>query len=96
LFGLSETQWQRIAPLPTDVRRAKSGWMDDGDALDPFAGIGMTLPAAQKTGRLGRDIELNLRYVDTAIERWQRMAGVAVVHAETGSTFEDMKRRPAN
>jgi DNA modification methylase len=70
--------------------------MDDGDALDPFAGIGTTLLAAQKTGRLGRDIELNPRYVDAAIERWQRMAGVAAVNAETGRTFEDMKRRPAN
>ena len=45
---------------------------------------------------LGRDIELNPRYVDTATVRWQRMAGVAVVHVETGRTFENMKRRPAN
>ena len=70
--------------------------MDDGDALDPFAGIGTTLLAAQKTGRLGRDIELDPRYVDAAIEHGSGWRGVAVVNAETGRTFENMKRRPAN
>lgn len=39
--------------------------------LDPFLGSGSTLIACEKTGRTCYGIELDPKYVDTIIERWQ-------------------------
>ena len=55
--------------------------------LDPFGGAGTTIIAAERTGRKARVIELEPRYVDVAIERWQRLTGEVAVHAETGQPF---------
>lgn len=56
--------------------------------LDPFLGSGTTLLAAESTGRIGYGIELEPRYVDTAIRRWQRKTGQSAVHAVTGEIFD--------
>jgi DNA modification methylase len=56
--------------------------------LDPFAGSGSTLIACQKTGRRGRLIELDPRYVDAAILRWQAFSGRWATLASTGQSFE--------
>lgn len=58
--------------------------------LDPFLGSGTTLIAAHRTGRVGMGIELDPRYVDTAILRWQRLTGGKAVHAVSGVCFEDV------
>ena len=42
-----------------------------GIVLDPFGGVGATLIAAEKTGRKARLIELDPRYVDATIKRWE-------------------------
>jgi DNA modification methylase len=55
--------------------------------LDPFGGAGTTIIAAERTGRKARVIELEPRYVDVAIERWQRLTGKVAMHAETGQPF---------
>lgn len=43
--------------------------------LDPFGGSGTTLIAAHRTGRRARVIELDPRYVDVIVARWQTFAG---------------------
>jgi DNA modification methylase len=43
--------------------------------LDPFGGSGSTLIACQKTGRHARVIELDPKYVDTIVLRWQEFSG---------------------
>jgi DNA modification methylase len=58
-----------------------------GLILDPFGGAGTTLIAAEKMGRRGRLIELDPRYVDATIARWQHVTGRRAVNAETGETF---------
>jgi DNA modification methylase len=57
--------------------------------LDPFCGSGTTILAAERMGRRGYAIELDPQYVDTAIERWQRMTGKMAVHAN-GKTFGEI------
>ena len=57
--------------------------------LDPFGGSGTTLIAAEKTGRRSRLIELEPRYVDVVVRRWEELTGQAAVHASTGRTFTD-------
>jgi hypothetical protein len=46
-----------------------------GIVLDTSVGSGTALLAAEKTGRVGRAIELDPHYVDAAIGRWQALTG---------------------
>jgi DNA modification methylase len=59
-----------------------------GLILDPFGGAGTTLIAAERTGRRARVIELEPKFVDIAIERWQRLTGGTARHADDGRPFE--------
>jgi DNA modification methylase len=79
-----------VKPLPLVVDAVKDCSKRGGILLDPFVGSGTTLLAAEKTGRLGRAIELDPHYVDAAIGRWQVLTGQAAVHAETGKTFDEL------
>ena len=55
---------------------------------DGFGGSGSTLIACEKTGRFCRMMELDPKYCDVIIKRWQDFVGKKAVHAETGKTFE--------
>ena len=43
--------------------------------LDPFGGSGTTLIAAERTGRRARLIELDPKYADVIVHRWQQQTG---------------------
>ena len=55
--------------------------------LDPFCGSGTTIMAAERTGRRARCIELEPKYVDVAIRRWEQVTGKKAVHIESGMTM---------
>ena len=55
--------------------------------LDPFGGSGTTLMACEALGRHTRLIELDPRYVDVIIRRWQDFSGQAAVLTGTGLPF---------
>jgi DNA modification methylase len=62
-----------------------------GDIIaDPFLGSGTLILAAEKTGRRGFGMELDPRYVDVAIRRWQAFTGRDAVLLETGQTFDEV------
>jgi DNA modification methylase len=54
--------------------------------LDPFLGSGTALLAAEQTGRRCYGIEIDGRYVDTAIQRWERFTGRQALDGQ-GRTF---------
>lgn len=56
--------------------------------LDSFGGSGTTMIAAEKHGRHARLMELDPKYCDVIIKRWQDFTGQQAVHAETGETFD--------
>jgi DNA methylase len=58
--------------------------------LDLFSGSGTTLLAAERVGRQARAMEIDPRYVDVAIRRWQAFTGRDAVHIDTGLTFEEV------
>ena len=64
--------------------------------LDPFSGSGSTLIAAQKTGRICYAIEIDPKYVDRSIERFQTKTGIEVIHAESNKTFGEIKQESLN
>jgi DNA modification methylase len=57
------------------------------EVLDLFGGSGSTLIACEKTNRQARLMELDPKYCDVIIKRWQDFTGKQAVHAETGETF---------
>jgi DNA modification methylase len=58
--------------------------------LDPFLGSGTAILAAERTGRRCYGIEIDPLYMDTAIDRWERMTGHQARHA-SGESFADIK-----
>jgi DNA modification methylase len=57
------------------------------EVLDLFGGSGSTLIACEKINRNARLMELDPKYCDVIIKRWQDFTGKQAVHAETGETF---------
>jgi DNA modification methylase len=62
-----------------------------GLVLDPFAGSGTTVIAAERTGRKARIIEIDPAYCDLIVRRWQAYTGKLAVHAQSGISFEDLE-----
>jgi DNA modification methylase len=58
--------------------------------LDLFGGSGSTLIACEKTGREARLMELDPKYVDVIVRRWQEYTGKQATHEKTGQSFSDM------
>jgi DNA modification methylase len=56
--------------------------------LDPFGGSGSTLIACEKTGRQARLVELDPKYCDVIVQRFQGYAGQAAVLEGDGRTFD--------
>ena len=59
----------------------------NGVVLDLFGGLGTTAIAAQKTGRQARLMELDPRYCDVIVKRWQQFTGKTAKLEGTGEPF---------
>jgi len=59
--------------------------------LDPFAGSGTTVIAAERAGRRARAVELDPLYADVAVRRWERMTGRSARHATLPCTFAELE-----
>jgi len=55
--------------------------------MDPFGGSGTTLIAAEKSGRQARLMELDPKYVDVIVRRWQDWTGQEAILEATGEPF---------
>ena len=58
--------------------------------LDLFGGSGSTLIACEKSGRSARLMELDSKYVDVIIRRWQDYTGQQAVRVDDGILFDDL------
>jgi DNA modification methylase len=58
--------------------------------LDLFGGSGTTLLAAERVGRRAYTLEIEPRFVDVAIKRWQAFSGKDAICAESGLSFDDI------
>lgn len=64
--------------------------------LDPFGGSGTTMIAAERAGRRARLIELDPKYVDVIVQRWQNETGGRAKLAATGQPFDGAPSRKAS
>ncbi|WBL80355.1 site-specific DNA-methyltransferase [Bradyrhizobium xenonodulans] len=62
--------------------------------LDPFAGSGTTVIAAERTGRRAALLEVDPLYCDAIIRRWQGYTGKPAICGKTGHSFADRETVP--
>ena len=65
----------------------------DDIILDPFGGSGSTLIAAEQVKRRCRMIELDQKYVDVIIKRWQNLTNKKAIHSQSGEDFDDILKK---
>ena len=64
--------------------------------LDPFLGTGATLIAADMAGRVCRGIEIDPRFVDVIIRRYEAITRETAILADTGEPFAVLTARRRN
>jgi DNA modification methylase len=78
------------------VERAIRNSSRPGDTvLDPFGGSGTTLIAAERSGRHARLIELDPKYVDVIVRRWQDYTGQQAHREVDDCLFDDLAAKTA-
>lgn len=80
-------------PKPVElVAKAINNSSKGGDSvIDLFGGSGSTIIACEKTGREARLMEIDQKYVDVIVRRWQEFTGKQATHAATGATFAEVE-----
>jgi len=75
------------------IERALLNSSKAGDVVcDLFGGSGSTLIACERRGRYARLMELDPKYADCIVRRWQEFTGRKATLESDGRTFEDVKR----
>jgi DNA modification methylase len=72
------------------AERAITDFSDRGGiVMDLFGGSGSTLIACEKTKRTARLMELDPKYCDVIIKRWQEFTDKDAIHEASGKTFKE-------
>ena len=73
------------------MRRPILNHTERGDVIyDPFLGSGSSLIAADQTGRVCYGLDIDARYVDVAVLRWQQQSGHNATLEGDGRTFDEV------
>lgn len=75
-----------MKPVELVERAIKNSSKSHDIILDSFGGSGSTLIACEKLDRQCRMLELDPKYVDVIVKRWEEFSGKTAVH-ENGSAF---------
>jgi len=78
-----------VKPVPMVADALKDCTRRGDIVLDTFCGSGTTILAAERVGRLARAMEIEPRYVDVAIRRWQAFTKRDAIHVQSGQLFDD-------
>ncbi len=81
-----------MKPVDLVVRGIKNSSKTLDIVLDPFGGSGSTLIAAELTSRQARLIELDPKYVDVIVRRWQEMTGLQATLSGTDQEFKAVEK----
>jgi DNA modification methylase len=90
--GSDEEKFDHPTQKPVDLmRRPILNHTKRGQQVyEPFLGSGTTLAAAELTERVCLGIELDPKYVDVIVQRWQTLAGKKAKLDSDGRTFEEV------
>ena len=79
-----------MKPIPLIEKAIGYSSKKNGKVLDLFLGSGSTLIAAEKKNRKCYGMELDPKYIDVIIKRWQDYTGKKAIHAESGDEFVEV------
>jgi len=79
-----------MKPVELCEKAIEDGSQINGIVLDLFGGSGSTLIACEKSNRLCRMMELDQKYCDVIIKRWQDWTGQQATLEATGQTFSEI------
>ncbi len=82
-----------MKPVELCKRAILNSSKTDDIILDCFGGSGSTLIASEQTNRRCRMIELDQKYVDVIVKRWQNLTGKDAILFETGGSFNEIFKR---
>ena len=87
--GSKEDKFDHPTQKPVELmRKPILNHTKPGDLVyDPFLGSGTTLAAAEVTRRVCAGLELDPKYVDVVVERWQALSGKKATLEGDGRTF---------
>jgi DNA modification methylase len=89
-IGANHESHKACFPLALVEEGIKNFCPHGGTIVEPFGGTGTTMIAAEKMGCKSHLMELDPKYVDVIIKRWQDFTGQEAVHETTGDKFNDM------
>lgn len=78
-----------MKPVALVERAIRNSSKSRDTVLDPFGGSGTTLMAAEATGRSAVLVELDPRYCDVIVRRWQEATGERALREEDGLGFDE-------
>jgi len=97
--GSDEAKFDHPTQKPVELmRRPILNHLKRGELVyEPFLGSGTTLAAAELTERVCLGIELDPKYVDVVVQRWETLSGKRATLDGDGRTFEEIaaERRKA-
>jgi DNA modification methylase len=79
-----------MKPVALVERAVRNSSKSRDIVLDPFAGSGSTLIACAKSERQARLVELDPRYCDVTVRRWQAWTGEVATLEGDGRSFEEV------
>ena len=88
--GDSPTKYQHPTQKPVELSTNALSHHNSKNILDLFLGSGSTLIAAEKKNRKCYGMELDPKYIDVIIKRWQDYTGKKAIHAESGDEFVEV------
>jgi DNA modification methylase len=85
-----------MKPVELVERALRNSSKSRDTVLDPFGGSGSTLIACERTGRQARLIELEPKYCDVIVRRWQEHVAREATLDGDGRTFGEIagERQP--
>ena len=93
--GSGEDKFDHPTQKPVELmRRPIANHTKRGEEVyDPFLGSGTTLMATEELGRVCYGLELDPKYVDVIIRRWEEATGKEAKLEGAGATFQEVKRQ---
>lgn len=79
-----------MKPVELVERAIRNSSRPGNTVLDPFGGSGTTLIAAEKSRRVARLIELDPKYVDVIVRRWQEFTGQKASRGADSVVFDNL------
>jgi DNA modification methylase len=89
-IGANHESHKACFPLALVEKGIESFCPHGGKIIEPFGGTGTTAIAAEKMGCQSFLMELDPKYCDVIIKRWQDFTGEGAIHEESGKTYEEM------